>query len=221
MYITKTDRAWAAAYRIVDALESAGVDLTDAIGIARGTYYEYMPSDIQYASGASRVAIWDECCDFVIKIAFSKNYEKYCQHEVEVYAAAVKEGLEDNFAWCVCYQEPEECEDDYRPGIYVMEYMECDEEAVRDSAWKYGYESYCRERGLDSSNYDHAEDYDDWNWNEDNEMVLDYIEAQMDEETRRAFCVFMMKWQVSDIHEGNCGFKNNRMVIVDYAGWNW
>ena len=25
----------------------------------------------------------------------------------------------------------------------------------------------------------------------------------------------------NDIHQANVGFKGNRMVLVDYAGWNW
>ena len=211
----------AAAERIVSACESAGVNLSDPNGIACGHYSEYMPEDIQYDSGASRVVIWDEYCDFVIKLPLDEGYEKYCQKEVEVYKAAEEAGLADNFAWCDCYGEPNMLDDYYNPGIYVMEYVYCNEEAVYDSAWKYGYETYCNERGLDSSSYDAVEEYNSWNYADDDDMVLDCIEAQISGDKIKAFCVFMMKWNITDIHTANVGFKGSRMVITDYAGWNW
>ena len=221
MYHYHSDEAFRAAYRLVNACEAAGVNLSDPNGIACGLYDEYLPDDMSYNSGASRVVIWDEYCDFVLKLPLSEYYEKYCQKEVDVYNDAEDAGLADHFAWCGCYGEPTICDDYYNPGIYVMEYIYCNEEDVYDSAWKYGYETYCKERGLDSSNYDAADDYNDWNYGEEDDMVLDCIEAHMDNGTRRAFNVFMMKWCINDIHTANAGICDGRLVLVDYAGWNW
>ena len=218
--INKINAACLAADRIISMIEGAGMDITNPYSIIRGEYTSF-PCDMEYACGASRLVVWDtDYCDFVVKIALDEDYEKYCQHEVEIYQAAVKEGLADKFAWCMCYSEPNYEDGSYRPGIYVMEYVDCDEEVVYDSAWKYGYESFCEANGYDSSNYDAADEYNDWNYC-DNDMVLDYMEAQMDEETRKAFCIFMMKWNITDIHCGNAGFISNRMILTDYAGWNW
>ena len=167
------------------------------------------------------MVIWDDdYCDYVIKIALDEKYEKLCQHEVEVYEAACKEGLEKEFAWCMCYSNPVKYEG-YVPGIYVMEYVDCDEDAAYDSAWTHGYKEYCYQRGLDSSNYDAADDFNDWCEAEPDDMLLDYMESLMAPEYRRAFEIFMCKWWITDIHEQNVGFKGNRMVMVDYAGWNW
>ena len=221
-YGTMADKAFAAAYRLVSACEAAGVDLTDPDGIARGVYDRYLPDDMSYCSGASRLVIWDEYCDFIIKLPLYDTCERYCDREVEIYEDAIRQGWTDQFAWCACYQRSDWVDDIYIPGIYVMEYIYCNEEDVYDSAWKYGYEAYCRERGLDSSTYDAAEEYNDWNYADDDDMVLDCIEAQLlDDDVRRAFCVFMRKWTINDIHCGNAGLKGDKMVLVDYGGWNW
>ena len=223
-FLNRINQAAMAADRIIDMLEYAGFDLTDPNSIISYPNYMNMPGSMTYAYGASRIAIWDEdYCDYVVKIALDEKYEKFCQHEVEVYEAAIKEGLADTFAWCMCYAEPQyNDEGEYEvPGIYVMEYVDCNEDVNSDEIWKYGYSQYCKERGLDSSSYDYADDYDEWNCEEDDGLVLDYVESQMNDEQRRLFNVFMMKWWISDIHNQNIGHIGNRVVILDYAGWNW
>ena len=222
--LNRINQAAMAADRIINTLECAGFDITDPNSIISYPNYMNMPGDMRYAYGASRIAIWDEdYCDYVVKIALDEKYEKFCQHEVEVYEAAIKEGLADTFAWCMCYAEPQyNDEGEYEvPGIYVMEYVDCNEDVNSDEIWKYGYSQYCKERGLDSSSYDYADDYDEWNCEEDDELVLEYVESQMNDEQRRLFNVFMMKWWISDIHNQNIGHIGNRIVILDYAGWNW
>ena len=222
--LNRINQAAMAADRIIDMLECAGFDITDPNSIISYPNYMNMPGSMTYAYGASRIAIWDEdYCDYVVKIALDEKYEKFCQHEVEVYEAAVKEGLADTFAWCMCYAKPQyNDEGEYEvPGIYVMEYVDCNEDVNSDEIWKYGYSQYCKERGLDSSSYDYADDYDEWNCEEDDELVLEYVESQMNDEQRRLFNVFMMKWWISDIHNQNIGHIGNRIVILDYAGWNW
>ena len=222
--LNRINQAAMAADRIIDMLECAGFDITDPNSIISYPNYMNMPGSMTYAYGASRIAIWDEdYCDYVVKIALDEKYEKFCQHEVEVYEAAIKEGLADTFAWCMCYAEPQyNDEGEYEvPGIYVMEYVDCNEDVNSDEIWKYGYSQYCKERGLDSSSYDYADDYDEWNCEEDDGLVLDYVESQMSDEQRRLFNVFMMKWWISDIHNQNIGHIGNRIVILDYAGWNW
>lgn len=208
-----------AAERIVNAVQSAGFDLSDPQSIIHNAWSN-LPDGIQYAYGASRLVLWDEdYCDYVVKIALDPDYEKYCQREVEVYAAAVQEGLADSFGWCMCYAEPDWGND--MPGIYVMEYLDCNEDEVADDAWTYGYKEYCRSHGLDDSNYDNADEYNDWNC-EDEGMYLDYFESEMDRDYLRAFEVFLCKWRITDLHNANfsCG-KPSEMKIVDYAGWGW
>ena len=211
-------QACQAAERLINEVSAAGFDLCDSENIIRNGY-QYLPNYIQYAYGASRLVIWDDCyCDYVIKIAQDENCEKYCQHEVEIYQAAVEEGVADSFAWCACYAEPDW--DNGMPGIYVMEYLDCNEDEVYDDAWTYGYKEYCRSHGLDDSNYDNADEYDSWNEGEDVNMVLDLLESDMSSEYRRTFEIFMCKWEITDIHNANIS-SSYPHKIVDYAGWGW
>ena len=218
--------AFMAADRILTMVESAGIDLNNPYDFLNSHWTYDLPYDMQWNNGASRLVIWDEdYCDYVIKVALCEKFEKFNQHEVEVYEAAVKEGLADNFAWCTCYSQPQydEFGEYVAPGVYIMEYVDCDEDAVYDSTWKHGYEEYCAMKGLDASDYsdEQIRSYDDWNCGEEDDMVLDYIESSMSDSMRKAFCLFMMKWWITDIHYQNVGFVGNRMVMVDYAGWNW
>lgn len=209
-----------AAERIINMIECAGFDLTDPYSIIN---CGDIPEGMDYAYGASRLVIWDnDYCDYVIKIALNSDYEKYCQHEVEVYKAAAKEGFADKFAWCACYAEPTYADGKVdAPGIYIMEYMYCNADEAYDSAWKYGYETYCEARGLDSSNYDYVIDFDNWNCEDDEEMIIDCVVSGMSDSEKKAFYVFMNKWWITDIHQGNVSVTDNGLVITDYAGWNW
>ena len=223
--LNRINEAAMAADRIINMIECAGFDLTNPNSILDYPNYMNLPDGMQYAYGASRIVIWDEdYCDYVIKIALDEKYEKFCQHEVEVYEAAVKEGLADNFAWCMCYAEPIYDDDgEYdAPGIYVMEYVDCNEDTVADATYKHGYEEYCEMNGLDSSNWDSIDEYDRWYEGDSEDRVLDYMESLMPSEYRRMFEVFMCKWWITDIHEQNVALKpDGNMVIVDYGGWNW
>lgn len=220
--INRINEACMAAERIINAVECAGYDLSDPDTIIHDGWGG-LPNDLQYAYGASRLVIWDEdYCDYVIKVALGKSFEKYCKREVEVYAAAVKEGLQDSFGWCMCYSEPVEEEENYVPGIYVMEYLDCNEDEVYDDAWCHGYKEYCRSHGLDASNYDNASQYDNWNEGDDSDLVLDLLESNMSNEYRRMFEVFMCKWKITDIHQGNIScLCDGHRKIVDYGGWDW
>ena len=102
-----------------------------------------------------------------------------------------------------------------------MEFVDCDGEAVYDSAWKHGYAEYCEMKGLDSSSYAYVEEFDKWNCEEEEDMILECIGASMNDATVRAFNKFLAFWRVTDIHQENAGFLGGRMVLTDYAGWGW
>lgn len=219
--VNRINEAFMAATRIINEVEGAGFNISDPYSIINGSY-EYWPDYLQYSYGASRLVIWDtECCDYVLKIALNEDYEKYCQREVEIYQAAVREGMADNFAWCMCYAEPCMDDDFYNAGIYVMEYVDCDSDTVYDSAWRHGYEEYCEMKGFDSSLYDHCDEFDRWNCAEEEDMILECIGASMSDNTFKMFNRFLYDWRVSDIHSENAGFLNGKMVLTDYAGWGW
>lgn len=213
-----TSKAFIAAQRLLDVVKGAGFNLfnyEDVNAITRYGY-EYLPDYLHYEWGATRLVIWDDECDFVIKVAIDAGCEKYNQHEVEVYQAAVADGLADYFGWCDCYIESEYgC-----PGIYVMEFLEGNEEEVCDNAYKYSYETYCDRNGLDSSDYESMEEYDSIERDE-KEEIRTLLESQMSLEEIYEFNKFIDKWHVNDIHAGNVLYHGNVLTICDYAGFGW
>ena len=219
MKIDRTTIAFHAAERILEELESAGINYTDLESLYN--VYNVLPEGMYMTSGASRFVFWDMNFDYVIKIAKCEEYERYNKREVEVYSAAVDEGLESNFAWCACYIPSCEDDDFYNPGVYVMEFLDGSDEEVSDSAWDYGYKQYCEERGLDSSSYDHADDYNDWSYDEDNETLMEFFLSQMDSKEAYEMDKFISKFHINDLHSSNYLFRNDSLVICDYAGWGW
>lgn len=213
--------AFEAAKRIVDMVEDFGLNITDPEDIINSYAEGIHPSGMYCDWGASRLVIWDDDCDFVIKIARDEVYEKYNRREVEIYTAAVQENIERNFAWCACYCEPCEDDDFYNPGIYVYEYLEHDRDKIDDEVWVYGYKEFCSENGYNSDSYEYASEYNSWRTEDEEDEALDYFMSDMDMREREAFYIFFRKWHINDVHLGNYSWRGNCMVIHDYAGWNW
>lgn len=215
----RTIQAFAAAERIMNKIEQANLgsdtphDILDVVwqgGLPNGLYANY---------GASRLVIWDDECDYVIKMPIDSYDEKYCKREVEIYSAAVEEGLEDLFGWCACYREPEE----YKCGIYVMEFLSGNEDEIFDSAWNYGYQKFCDEYGLDSSIEDNREEYEanHYDYNTDNANMLELFESLIDGIKASLLDRFLAKWRINDLHAGNYLYRGTELVICDYAGYGW
>ena len=214
----RTIEAFAAAQRIINTLERNGIDPLNADDIIDNVYFSII-DNLVCNYGGSRVVVWDDECDYVIKIARNGYYEKYCQREVEIYEAAIEEGLEENFGWCKCYIEPTE----ESVGIYVMEFLDGTEDDIYDSAWSFGYEQYCNEKGLDAFSEEIRKEYSDsYDYEDDERVLIDFFKSRINNfKLVTALDRFISKWQITDIHEGNILFRNGRMVICDYAGWGW
>lgn len=214
--------AFAAAQRMIDKLIDNDFDRITLVNDVESGYD--LPCGMWWDRGASRMVIGDENEDYVLKIASTQGCEKYNQREVEVYQRAVEEGLEDNFAWCACYLEPYTEEGIYFPGIYVMERLDGNEDEVRDSAWVYGYQQYCKVYNWLYTDFSHASDYNSWSGRnyEDDDDLLDYLTSFIKElDVVRKFYRFIEDERVDDLHCGNFLFRKERLVICDYAGWNW
>lgn len=215
--MNKTATAFMAAQRIIDSVKCAGFDLHNYEDIENITRYgyKYFPGFIHCEWGATRLVIWDDQYDYVIKVAIEPDCEKYNQHEAEVYEAAVSAGLKDYFGWCKCYIKSEN-----GPGIYVMEFLSGDESDITENAFIYCYEHYCNMYGLDASNYESMDEYDSIERDE-KEEVRDFLESQMSTSEVHDFRIFLLKWLVNDLHAGNVLYRNKTLVICDYAGFGW
>lgn len=216
--MNRTIEAFTAAQRLISAVESMGINIFDYNDIEDIAHngYSFFPSFLHYEWGASRIVIYDDNCDYVIKIARDVCFEKYNQREVEIYEAAKEEGYEEYFGWCACYIEPSWG----IPGIYVMEFLDGDSDEVIGNAYDYGYQSFCNAYDLDTSEEESMEKYS-YERPDDEEELMDYLMSTVDPELTRAFNIFIARWAISDIHSANVLFRNGKPVICDYAGWGW
>ena len=214
----RTVQAFAAAQRILDEIkEETGFSFEtydDVENILEDLRYNYGMEKVYFEWGASRVVFYDDNNDYAIKIAREQCFEKYNEREVEIYADAETQKLEENFGWCKCYIEPTE----ETPGIYVMEFLDGDEEDVTSRAYQYGYSKYCETYGLDT-NEDSAESYQ--SEVDEKEELMYLLHSYMTEKEVSAFENFVYSWDISDLHSGNMLYRNERLVICDYAGWGW
>lgn len=165
----------------------------------------YLPDDIEYFCGASRMCFKIEGLDgWVIKVDFAKE-KGYCKREYEFYKEAVKLGISDCFATTYKIMEL----DDGRVAI-LQELVEVDEDKVT-SEW-YNYAS--RE----------VED------NEDGDRVWDYVYEMGtsdrlyavfgDDKRFNIIDQFCRVNNINDLHEGNWGTtENGNLVIMDFAGY--
>lgn len=211
----RTISAFMAAQRIIDTLEKGGFYTYDPRHIEDNSYC--LPDNLHCDFGASRVVIWDENYDYVIKIARTEDDERYNKREVEIYEAAVAEGLEESFGWCACYHEPSEWDGEYVPGIYVMEFLDGDEECVCERAFSCSFEKYCEIHSIDNPTVETVSSYES-EVNPDEE-VMNLIKATIPESKHSLFDKFVRIQDITDVHSGNVLFRNDTVVICDYAGW--
>ena len=156
------------------------------------------------SGGASKVCIGHgDLRGWVIKVGYTERvvYD-YATVEYNIYCLAEEAGLARYFPKTIYLGEFG------GRAFYVQEYADCDEDTV-SSDWY--------ERLRDA--YDESgEDYDV-------DMLWDTIDdMDSDEKAYLCFhnqelCDFLMENEVGDLHEGNFGYINGCLVIVDFSGW--
>lgn len=175
-------------------------------------------------SGCTKLVIGDDNCDYIIKFCPNPEDFDYCGREVEVYEEAVRAGYADKFAWCAKLFDYDFNEYTTLP-VYVMEWCQCSYDMIDDEMDDWHYTKYCsahnqikgsdgsynkyynsEERGKDSGQRMMEWAYSVWGMDYDNPN--DY-----------GFCAFMQKMFINDIHSGNWGWCNNKLVLVDYSGY--
>ena len=165
---------------------------------------ELCDSDICYNSGCTRYVFWNETdCDYVYKINF-KEAADYCKKEAENYELARECGIEDMFAECA-YVLTYEGRD-----IYAMEFANVDDNQTC---------SDLREK-MESSSHLSEEEIDHILYNLNgcdivNELLNYYYSFNMIKRFNWLCC----RNQINDIHDCNVGYIDDRLVIIDYAGY--
>ena len=156
------------------------------------------------SGGATKVCIWhDDLCDWVIKVGYTENVKKdYAAYEYNVYCAAEEAGLACYFPETIYLGEF------YSRPFYIQQEANCDEDQVT-SDW---YERLRDQYDEDGEEYD-----PDCLWDE-----LNCMEAE--DKARLCFCDealcnFLWEHNVGDLHEGNFGYIQGCLVIVDFSGY--
>lgn len=168
--------------------------------------YELYDNDICYSSGCTRYVFWDENdldCDYVYKIN-RRGESDYCKKEAENYELARECGIQDMFAECA-YVLTYEGRD-----IYAMEFAYVDDdhtcsdlrekmESVSHLSKKEIEDIFCNINGCDVVD----------------ELLNYYYSFNMIERFNWLCC----RNQINDIHDYNVGYIDDRLVIIDYAGY--
>lgn len=187
--------------------------------------YEACSSGIFVEAGATKFVIGDDNCDYIIK--FQPPYTEndgfdYCGREVEIYNAAKEAGFEDKFAWTDYLFDYDFNESICLP-IYVMEWCQCSYDMIDDEMDDWHYTRYCSSHGIEKDDDAYEEYYD--SKNDDNETYSEQMlewafDCWGDEYSPSSdLVVFMRDMFINDIHAGNWGWHDNRLVLVDYSGY--
>lgn len=161
-----------------------------------------------FRTGCTKVCLFHSNYeDYVIK--FSTDKFDYCEKEYKNYWAAVYNKVDSYFPFTILLGSFN--------GIkfYIQERAVCNEAKISD-IW------YSIIRN----------DYESWKDNESEDDINDNIWSMVDElddETRLSYCFgedtrlfdFIDEYCINDLHEGNFGYINGRLVIIDFSGYGY
>lgn len=188
----------------------------------------------EFPSGSTKGVI--VCCDwdFVIKIPLVRVMNNgrrcldYCAVEVANYKAAVKENLDNMFAWA------ERIGRVMGIPVYVQEKVNCDEVAIVDELDEMQYSNWINNGCYGTENaagdgYDidtekglrdfffariYESDYDWYN------LIGDLFYSNLGNEDYCQLDKFITHYNISDLHQGNIGYRGSQIVLVDYSGYD-
>lgn len=177
------------------------------------------------STGATKFVIGDEDCDYIIKFCPCSGDFDYCAREVEVYEEAVRAGYADKFAWCAKLFDYD-FNGSFCLPVYVMEWCQCGYDQIDDEMDDWHYTKFCTSNGLKKTDDDAWDKYYDSkdrcrNWSERlmewayDCWGLDFNAPSMGD----SIADFMRKMYINDIHPGNWGWHDNKLVLVDYSGY--
>lgn len=192
-------------------------------------YFRYLKAEgIDWDAGCTRVVCWRKYGEYVFKIdmeyesGYSGDYKVNCvptsekdttydsptEHELNIYKDACAEGLGDLFAWEE-YLGAYPIEDGYI-HIYTMERVEIDyDKNTADSRESFESTHSIEECAEVPVYYFSDEDY-----------MLKLAQAEWNDDALfEDFTRFIENVNLNDLHAGNWGRKNGRLVVTDYAGF--
>lgn len=212
------DRVEATLYAmsLLDELVDYGFDRANPESISRID----LPDDVNWDGGATRLVVWRDGADYVIKMPLEPCDEKYCAREVEIYDEAPVD-IAEYFGWCIKVLDAEE---NCGIGVYAMEFLCCDEEGIDDDSVERAYQVYCEETDSNADDDDVRDAFMDEYWDSDwcSSAPLEFLLSRIrDLDRQRELQDFIESEDISDLHVGNFGYRDDTLVIADYASYGW
>lgn len=190
--------AWTLAQELMSRALSESLDGVDFYDWARNEDF-LRQRKIKWFIGSSKVCFWDRFLgDWVIKVGLRNLSMDYAEVEYEAYLKAKMYELEQYFPITIFLGELE--------GIkfYLQQRAECEPEQVQSKLIK-------RVSELEGCNsYTLA-----WNIADDLETE-DRIMFLFEDER---LANFILSNGINDLHEGNFGYIEGQLVIIDFSGW--
>ena len=174
-------------------------------------------------SGATKFVIGDDNYDCIIKFCPYDGGFDYCAREAEIYEEAVRAGYADKFAWCTKLFDYD-FNESFNLPVYVMEWCQCSYDMIDDEMDDWHYTKYCSDRGMVKDD-DAFEKYctEGRNDKDYQERMMEWVYSvwglDYNNPEHYDFCNFMRKMFINDIHAGNWGWHDNKLVLVDYSGY--
>lgn len=177
----------------------------------------------QVASGACRLILSLNESEYIIKLS-PDPAEHYSEYEARTYAEAVKVGFNQYFAPCYFLFDYtfESAGNKKVVPVFAMAKCSCDEEEVYSSSCEYHAEEYRKDNNLGDEVDVYEEGFDtDYCGDTEGMLIYAYHVWKLGERVdwNCELFQFMHKMGVNDIHCGNWGYLDGRLVLVDYGGY--
>lgn len=161
------------------------------------------------SAGETKICIWhDDLANWVIKVGLVGNgsgshIKDHAALEYNVYCKAKEAGLTRYFPETICLG------DFGGHFFYIQQWAECSEESV-SSEWYVRLQDRYDEKGSDYDSDDIWYEID--NMDDDEKAMLIFNDEKL--------CSFLWQNGVGDLHEGNFGFIDGCLTIVDFSGYH-
>lgn len=159
---------------------------------------------IDVRTGATKCVIVLPDNDWVLKIPFTDCCTEHCELEAKNYHIAVKEGYSHYMAECSYLM-------DYKFfPCYIMRKAEVGFDLLQDDMFTRLYEQ--------SNDYEYATENSAFNCSGD-EYVEDLFRLHYGNEAVDDLYEFLDDNEIGDLHTGNVGYVDGRLVFIDYSGY--
>lgn len=155
---------------------------------------------VSIMSGATKAVFAVEGMDTVAKIGFQNFKVDHAAREAQIYQEACGAHLEQFFVPCKKIGEISKLE------VFEMELVDVGEELVTSDMWRKCSDSMSSEEIVNVID-------------EDCGFIESLFPFYYSNEEMTQLYEFISELEINDLHSGNIGYENGRIVIIDYSGY--